>query len=158
MKAQTAMTRRLVAIAPADDLDAAWKVMQTQGVRHLPVLDQEVLVGMLSDRDVLLASHLEDGGLLVPSIPVAHAMTPNPMTCAPNTTVAVLAQLMIDCRVDALPVVDGQRRVVGLVSSTDLLDLLSHRHEEADTVLPMNRVDTQHGAGEAQPAHNRSNS
>jgi CBS domain-containing protein len=60
-------------------------------------------------------------------------MTPSPLTCEASTSVSDLAQRMIDEKIDALPVMSGTR-LVGLVTSTDLLQLLVDREEHR--VLP----------------------
>jgi CBS domain-containing protein len=50
-------------------------------------------------------------------------MTPAPIVCAPLASVSELAKTMIDRKIDAIPVVEGER-LVGLVTSTDLMALL----------------------------------
>lgn len=138
MKARAAMTRDVLCIAPADDLDAAWRMMQDLRVRHLPVLDGMRLVGILSDRDVLLrATLLDDGAVDVPTIPVSHVMTPKPVTCQPSSTVSHVADIMLERKIDSLPVVDSQGNLVGLITSSDLLELLRAHDEEATRIIPL---------------------
>lgn len=127
------MTRRVVVAPPNMPLDAAWAAMSVRSIRHLPVVDGRRLVGILSDRDVLLRATLDDDDrVLVPGIPVALAMTPQPLVCTPASKISDLARTMIDQKIDALPVVDGER-LVGLVTTTDLLLLLL----EHDTTQPL---------------------
>ena len=125
MDTARAMTREVVCIAPADDLDAAWQLMLDHGIRHLPVLDQDTLVGVLSDRDILLLARVEEGEVVVPGIPVAHAMSPAPVTCHSRSHVAQAAALMLEHKIDCLPVVDDEDRMVGFITSSDLLELVS---------------------------------
>ena len=54
MRASSAMTRKVVCVAPDDSLIDAQSIMVEWGVRHLPVLRGRELVGILSDRDVML--------------------------------------------------------------------------------------------------------
>jgi acetoin utilization protein AcuB len=136
MKAHAAMTRDVVCIAPADDLDAAHAIMERLSIRHLPVLDGETLVGILSDRDVLLFAQLEEDELVVPTIPVQHVMTPTPITVGPNATVGAVADLMLSNKIDSVPVVDANGKLVGLVTSSDLLELLRTRDDRENKVLP----------------------
>jgi acetoin utilization protein AcuB len=127
MKASTTMTRDVVCVPPELPLRDAWSLMQERRIRHLPVVQNGALVGLLSDRDILLRAIPDARG--VPTVEqgvVGEAMTFEPRTCHAATSISQLAQTMIDHKIDALPVVteaDG-RKLVGLVTSTDLLWLL----------------------------------
>jgi CBS domain-containing protein len=121
MRTAAAMTRDVVVVPPELDLGAARKIMQRRHIRHLPVVKDGRLVGILSDRDLLQYSSvlLDD-----PETPVRAAMTPAPITCLITTTVSRVAQLMLDHKIDSVPVVDPSGLLVGLVTSSDLLHLL----------------------------------
>jgi universal stress protein A len=109
------MTRRPVTVAPDDVLALARDRMASASVRHLPVVEGERLVGILSDRDFPAhIGHLDHTR-------VNAAMTADPVTVASNVTVDAAARLMIDRNVRALPVVDGDR-VIGIISATDILE------------------------------------
>lgn len=137
MKAKAAMTRNVVCIGADDLLNDAYEIMTEWEVRHLPVLRGNILVGILSDRDVILhAEKNPDGGIRVPGIPVSDAMTENPITCGPSTDVAQLAATMIEHKIDSVPVVDDGSVLVGLVTSSDLLRLLIDK-EPAAAPRPM---------------------
>lgn len=123
MDAAKAMTRDVICIRPEDPLDDAWSVMSKLRIRHLPVLAGDRLVGILSDRDVLVRSQLGDGTLFVPSIPVAEAMTPAPICCAPGARIADVADAMLDNKIDSIPVMDENEQLVGLITSSDLIAL-----------------------------------
>ncbi|MEW5852738.1 MAG: CBS domain-containing protein [Myxococcota bacterium] len=150
MKARSAMTRDVVCIAPANDLDAAWELMTRLRMRHLVVLDGNRLVGVLSDRDVLIRARQEEGTIMVPSIPVAHAMTPRPITCLPSASISHVAGLMLDNRIDCVPVVDSLGALVGLITSTDLLELLRDRDDVERKNVPFD-FRLHHGMVEALP-------
>jgi acetoin utilization protein AcuB len=103
--------------------------MTREHIRHLPVVRAGALIGMLSDRDVLARGTIgTDGTVHVPPhTTVAEAMTPTPLlTCEASTDVQELARAMTEQKIDAIPVVHGLR-LVGLVTSTDLLGLLLDR-------------------------------
>lgn len=125
MQAATPMTRDVIVAAPELALDAAWKIMQRKRIRHLPVVSAGALVGILSDRDVLLQSTVgSKGEVQVPTMKVGEAMTPAPVVCDPEFPVGELARVMTERKIDALPVVSSSGALVGLVTSTDLLLLL----------------------------------
>lgn len=119
------MTRDVIVVPPELSLQRAWDIMQRRRIRHLPVSRSGQLLGMLSDRDVLLHAHPDAAGQIqVPDVPVAIAMTATPVTCEPATRVADLVRVMTERKLDALVVVDDRGRLAGLVTSTDLLLLL----------------------------------
>jgi acetoin utilization protein AcuB len=119
------MTREVVVVPPELGLDAAWRIMQRRRIRHLPVTHGGELVGILSDRDILVRSTLsDDGAVVVPPSTVGEAMTPSPVTCEPSTSVADVVRVMTERKIDSVPVVTPLGSLVGLVTSTDLLLLL----------------------------------
>ena len=127
MRAASTMTRDVVCVPTELPLRRAWELMQQMRVRHLPVVSNGALVGVLSDRDLLLRSATDlKGRVVVGDGVVGEAMALEPRVCHPSTSVSALAQTMIDHKIDALPVVSEAdlKRVVGLVTSTDLLWLL----------------------------------
>lgn len=125
MHVSTPMTREVVVVPPELRLDVAYRIMQEKRIRHLPVVGAGVLLGMLSDRDVLLRARvLDDGAVLVPSTSCGAAMTPSPTTCAIDASVDQVVRVMTERKIDAIPVVASSGRLVGLVTTTDLLLLL----------------------------------
>lgn len=102
--------------------------MQRRRIRHLPVTVGGVLIGILSDRDILVRARLNElGKLEVPNDPVSVGMTRDPETCEMDVPVSELAARMIEMKIDALPVIGPHRRLLGLVTSTDLLRLLRNQ-------------------------------
>lgn len=126
MQAQVPMTRRVLVVPPDLSLASAWVVMQRDRLRHLPVVRNGALIGMLSDRDILVRSRLDETGrvLVRAEITIGEAMTPAPLTtCDATTDIANIVRVMTEQKIDAVPVVRGSK-LVGLVTSTDLLLLL----------------------------------
>ncbi len=134
--AKEPMTRRVVVVPPAFPLSDAWRMMKQGRFRHLPVVEAGCLVGIVSDRDVLLhASPLGEGMMEVDGVTVTEVMTPAPYVCEANTDVADLVRTMTELKIDAVPVVDAAQKLIGLVTSTDLM-LLLIRLEDAKLPLP----------------------
>lgn len=124
------MTREVVAISPAVSVANAWAILGRKHIRHLPVVSEGKLVGILSDRDCLrLAHNTPSGELAFVDRAVGDIMTLNPIVCSPSDSVAHVCRILIDKKIDSLPVVDSGR-LVGVVTSTDLLELLVDREEE----------------------------
>jgi CBS domain-containing protein len=139
------MTRKVLVVPPDFSLAAAWDLMSRKHFRHLPVVSGRTLVGILSDRDILVRATMERGTISVPDMPVAEAATPWPHVCALDTDVCDVVRLMTENKIDAVPVVDGGNQLVGLVTSTDLLLLLISL-EEAKVPLPFMFQLEQHSA------------
>jgi acetoin utilization protein AcuB len=126
------MTRDVIVVPHSLSVTHAWKILQENQIRHLPVVDDGKLAGILSDRDLLLLGHIQPSGeVSFVDRAVGDIMTLRPLTCTPTSSVAEVVRIMTSHKIDALPVVSGDR-LVGLVTSTDLLLLL----DKADEPLP----------------------
>jgi acetoin utilization protein AcuB len=133
MKASRVMTKNVTCITPDVSLDRAFSLMKRLSVRHLPVVFSGRLVGILSDRDLLLrAIQVEGGALSFPPLAVGESMTPHPVSCQASAAVSKLAALMLEHRIDSIPIVTTRDELVGLVTSTDLLELLTSPETESD--------------------------
>jgi acetoin utilization protein AcuB len=117
------MTRALCTIGVDQPLSLAHRVMRENNLRHLPVLDQGKLVGLVSERDLALieASRRLD----VDEVAVEKAMTANPYCVAPDASLVEVARQMATRRYGAAIVVDGVD-VVGIFTSVDALLALAH--------------------------------
>ncbi len=126
------MTRDVIVVPPDLSIADAWQTMVSENIRHLPVVRDNRLVGIVSDRDLLRAGHLLGGGVLAFwEQTVAEVMTKNPIVCPPSASVGFAARTMTEKKIDALPIVNGER-LVGLITSTDLLMLLHERPDEEE--------------------------
>ena len=135
MNANRVMTRDVVCIAPETRLPRAWAILQKLRVRHLPVTQGGELCGILSDRDFLVRGEIQkDGSLEVPDISAALAMTRHPFSCPPGTPVSRIAALMLEHRVDSIPIIGLRGQLIGLVTSADLLELLVDPDSEPEAL------------------------
>lgn len=134
MKADAVMTVDVTSVTPETTLEKAHALMRELDVRHLPVVHGGRVVGIVSDRDLLAGGTRKRGRVTVPKGRVRRVMSRVTLTKGPGATISELAHLMIDEKIDAVPIVDGQRRLVGLVTSSDLLRLLT------DVVRPKDRL------------------
>jgi acetoin utilization protein AcuB len=114
------MTAPVVTISPQDGLDTARQLLVRNNFRHLPVTTGRHLVGIIADSDLRIAEAVGAAGSAV----VADAMTTNLITAAPETTIEQAAMLMVDNKISALPVVNGDDEVVGILTTSDILNVL----------------------------------
>jgi acetoin utilization protein AcuB len=105
--------------SPDEPAERAFERMRRRAIRHLVVVDGGTVVGVLSDRDL--------GGRQGLSVRrgrnVSDLMTPSVRFGAPDTPVRVAANLLRGHAIGCLPVLKG-RRLVGIVTTADLLELL----------------------------------
>jgi CBS-domain-containing membrane protein len=83
-------------------------------------------VGILTDRDLCRAVAL--GNRFTATMRVREFMTPKPATCSPSTALADALDAMAAARIRRLPVVDGQGRLVGIVSLSDVVSGIEDAH------------------------------
>jgi acetoin utilization protein AcuB len=112
-----------VAISADTTLQDAYRTMQDQRIRHLPVLEGEKLVGVVTDRDLRLATSALTPSPFLPDSRVSAVMTAAPLTADASDPVEDAARTMRERKIGCLPVMDGGR-LIGIVTGLDLLDAL----------------------------------
>jgi len=122
------MQREVVTLRADDRLDLADDIMRLGRVRHLPVLEGERLVGILSNRDLLAASLSKamnfdpaERRTFMRSIDVREVMTKEVATVGPDLPLIQAARMMIRRKFGCLPVVSEAGALIGLLTETDLL-------------------------------------
>lgn len=100
---------------------SAWQKMQQLHIRHLPVTQNEKLVGIVCERDLLL--HMMRAGELPDQLD--KIMIQRVHAALPDTDIHQLAHHMFDQHIGALPIVDEQQKVVGIVTRSDILKVMS---------------------------------
>ena len=115
---QKYMTTTPHTIGKDQKLAAAYKLMREHHIRHLPVLEGGVLVGMISDRDVHFLSSLK--GVDAESVTVEDAMTPAPYSVSPNAPLDEVVGTMAEHRYGSAVIVQNEK-VVGMFTAVDAL-------------------------------------
>lgn len=129
MRVSQLMAREVTTLRPEQSFYEAVTLMAHRSFRHLLVVDADKrLRGVISDRDVLraLARALDWN-----SASVSEIMTSNPVTVAPDSPLSAAVKAMLDTRVNCLPVVEADRKVCGILTSTDLMKIF----EKIQTVV-----------------------
>ena len=125
------VTRRVITISPEESVIQAKALMTSHAIRHLPVIDEAGrVIGIISDRDLRSALPMQieecaiNGEGVSPCIAtkVGDIMTRHPSTIAPDMTLQDVLLRFKAKKVGAFPVVDDQRRIVGILSDRDLLN------------------------------------
>jgi CBS domain-containing protein len=124
------MTTDLFTIGPEDLVDLAANLMDWEHIRHVPVEDNKGrLVGLISHRQLL---RLVARGVKKDGTPVAvrEIMTPSPVTVAPETETLEAIAIMRRNRVSCLPVVEGDNKLLGIVTERDFINAAAKLFEE----------------------------
>jgi CBS domain-containing membrane protein len=129
LKVNDIMTREVKTLGRNDTLDIARDVMALGRIRHLPVLDDGKVVGVVSQRDLFSAGLVAALGYgsrtqttLLKTLSVKEVMSEPPITVSAEVRVTKAA--MMEKKIGCLPVVEGET-LVGLVTETDLLRLIA---------------------------------
>lgn len=118
MRLRDIMTAGVVTIGPEESVRAARATMRRYQIRHLVVVDDGQVVGIVSERDFGRRRGTRGGDLLVPDV-----MSTDVVSASPATTLRQAANLMRGHSIGCLMVVENDE-LVGLVTTTDLLDQL----------------------------------
>lgn len=117
MKVKEIMSKDVNIASPRDTLQEAARRMAQLDVGSLPVGDNDRLVGMLTDRDIAIRAVAEG---LPPSSPVDQAMSREVKYVFEDEDVDEVAEQMGDLQVRRLPVLNRDKRLVGIVSLGDV--------------------------------------
>ena len=120
------MTTPVVTASVNDTLNDIWTLFARQGFHHLPLIDaRQRMQGIVSDRDLLrfAASNNRDVG----DYRIGQLMTRRVISAAEQTEIRTIAEVMCNRAIGAVPVVNEQVEVVGIVSRSDILRTLVHQ-------------------------------
>lgn len=117
MKVKDIMTKNVAYIKPESSVTEAAKLMQQYNVGSIPVCDKNVVVGMVTDRDIVVRNVIT--GNDPQSTPVSNIMTTKVATVSSDTDVNLLSDIMSKNQIRRIPVVDNNS-LVGIVALGDL--------------------------------------
>ena len=117
MKVSDAMTPEVQLCTPDDTLKDAAQAMAALGVGLLPVTDNDRLVGMISDRDIAIRGIGMGRG---PEARVSDVMTADVKYCYEDQDLDEVCANMGDIQVRRLPVVNRNKRLVGIIALGDI--------------------------------------
>jgi acetoin utilization protein AcuB len=125
------MTKSLITIKPKDTLRHARERLAKYRINQLPVVREDKLVGIVTDRDVrdaypssLRLFYGKDIDEFGDAHTIEEVMTYNVVTVSPKTSLREAAQRLRRQRFGALPVVDENNKLVGIITRSDVLDAM----------------------------------
>lgn len=139
------MTTQPICFLATDTIQHAASLMRQHEVGALPVVESQNhrrLLGIVTDRDLCTRLIADGAG---PSTPVSRAMTPNPITCKSDDSMAICESLMQSHAVRRLPVVNDAGICIGIVAQADVV-MHDNAHNVQRTLMAISKPD-----GRAEP-------
>lgn len=128
------MTKELVVLNPTQSLYDAEKLFNKHSIRHIPVVEGDRVVGVISRSDLLRISYadLNENEETVDSVvydmyTLPQVMTRVPVTVESNTTIKEVAEILSKQSFHSIPVVE-EGKLVGIVTTTDLINYLLEQY------------------------------
>jgi acetoin utilization protein AcuB len=116
MKVRNWMITDLIVVSPKDTVESAIQIMQQHSIRHLPVVEDNRLVGLVTESS--LRPYLSPEKL---KLPLREVMIINPITIDPEASIDEAARLIYKYKIGGLPVI-SQGKLVGIITITDILE------------------------------------
>ncbi len=126
------MTRKPATVCPDDNFETVRNLLEKQGFHHVPVVENDMLAGIVSYTDYLriirdlyanAKEQLANEHLLHTTL-VKEVMTKHPVCLAPTDTVEDALRIFKTNHFHAIPVVEGNRHLVGILTTHDLIKVL----------------------------------
>lgn len=125
------MTKHIIALNRTDDLETAEVLFKKHKIRHIPVVNEDAIIGMLSYTDLLRISFAdafnededEVDTVVYNMFSIDQVMAKNLVSVTSNTTIKEVAEILAEKEFHALPVVD-EGKLVGIVTTTDLINYM----------------------------------
>jgi acetoin utilization protein AcuB len=116
MKVSQYMSRSVITVTPQTEFHRAFDLMRSRRIHHLPVVDGERVVGIVAERDLLLAA----ANFGSAEVPVAEIMQGPPVCVADDAELKQAARLLVVKHIGSLPVLDARNVLVGIITETDI--------------------------------------
>jgi CBS domain-containing protein len=127
MKVRDIMVTEVVTLHVDEELSLASDIMNLARIRHLPIVEGDRLMGIISQRDLFKASLASVMGHdyaetrdHLKSVSIRDAMVKKVLTVEPDTEIQEAGRVMLEKKIGCLPVVEGER-LVGMVTETDII-------------------------------------
>ena len=116
MKVSYYMSRPVITVTPQTEFHRAFDLMRARRIHHLPVVEGDELVGIVAERDLLLAA-ANFGSAEVPVREIMHS----PVVCVSDRVLLKqAARLLVENHIGSLPVVNARKALVGMITETDI--------------------------------------
>lgn len=136
MRIEEIMTTKVFTVEQHDLIDRVFFLINYEKIRHLPVVEKGKVIGIVSDRDLYKAlgpksnsnaieGSIKNSELHVVNTRVQNIMRRGVITTTADAMVSEVAGIMAEHKIGAVPVINSNNKLVGIVSATDILRVFS---------------------------------
>ncbi len=126
MKVSEVMNRNIITMRPDGTVYEAAKLMKENNIGSVVIMEGGELKGIVTERDLITRYIAAEDGRRPEDVKVLEIMTKDPITIRDNTDIDEAARIMIEKNIRRLIVVNYDGRVVGIISSRDILKVAPH--------------------------------
>lgn len=127
------MTSSVISVKEDASMLKVSKLMKEHGIKRVPVVDDDNrLIGIVSDRDIKEASpskattlDIHELSYLLSELKIKDIMTKDPVAVSPMDTIEQVALIMLEKKLTGLPVVDWERKLVGIITEADIFKIFT---------------------------------
>jgi acetoin utilization protein AcuB len=116
MKVKSWMVTEVITASPEDTVEEAIQLMRRFSIRHIPIIENGKLVGLVTESN--LRAYLSSEKL---QLPLKEVMILNPITVDPETSIDEAARIIYKYKIGGLPVIT-EGKLVGIITITDILE------------------------------------
>ncbi len=126
-KVSDLMSRKIIAIGPEDEIGHILKSMEEFRFRHLPVVEGDKLIGLVTHRDLLHASssflsdRAKERDEIIGHVHVKDIMQTEVLTASPSDRLSEVGLLLWEAKVGCVCVVDDDEKLVGIITEADFI-------------------------------------
>ena len=136
MKVRDIMTTEVVTLKVDEELSLASDIMTLARIRHLPIVEGDRLVGIISQRDLFKASlasvidyDYQVARAHLKTVTIKEIMAKEIFTIAPDTKIHEAGQIMLEKKIGCLPVIENDA-LVGMVTESDIMEFYVARQQD----------------------------
>jgi CBS domain-containing protein len=125
VRAGQIMSEHVSTITESTPVEMVWSMFETRGIHHLPVISDQTqkMSGILSDHDYLIKVHMA-GRADEAELQAVDIMTDQVLAASEDTEIRELARVMFEHKIGAVPIVNNDDKLIGIVTRGDILKTL----------------------------------
>lgn len=122
------MTKEVITLQPHQSLQDAERLYEEYGIRHIPVVEGDKVVGVLSKSDLLKITYVDvandnSKNIIYDMYTIPQVMTKNPLTMDVDVTIREAAEILNEQSFHSMPVTENGK-LVGMLTTTDFINYL----------------------------------